>query len=576
MAEHADITAPESGAPGPGPAPAIRDGGPQAANQAALARIGITDDADLINLVDASLDCIKIVERDGRLSFFNTAGMCAMEIDGFEAVDGALWSDLWPADSQALIEDAVDRALHGESVRLEAFCPTALGRPRWWDVSVSPMIRDGEVMRLLSISRDITDRVRREQMAEERERAAIRELERAKRELEGVAATPAPELSAPIIATVGEQGERERAARESRRLDALARLGLEEGLPDNGHLDALAALAARLADTPSAMISIIGGTTQWYRAQHGADLQSCAREDSFCHIAIQTPEVPFIVEDALNHSLVSGNPFVTVEDGIRAYAGIPLLTSDGHAIGALCALDTRPRAFTLSQIDALKTLATSVVSEIERERMTRRSARLELINAELKHRMGNSYAQVSSLVGLLSQTARDKDTLARTLRENITALSRTQARIAQGGWVSLDLCSLMEETIRVSDEDVRIDCTIDPNFDISPQAAFMLTLALQELATNSRKHGLLRRDEGRVRLDVHTDDTTLVLDWIEASGEDTAESERDLPATPSSGFGQKLLTRIVPLGLGGSATLEMSGNGMHYRLELPRARVAVE
>jgi two-component sensor histidine kinase len=90
----------------------------------------------------------------------NRDGQCAMEIDDFCAVAGQSWSALWPEQSRHLIEHAMEKARNGEQSRFEAFCPTAKGAPRWWDVSVAPLRRpDGELDGFIATSRDVTDRV---------------------------------------------------------------------------------------------------------------------------------------------------------------------------------------------------------------------------------------------------------------------------------------------------------------------------------------------------------------------------------------------------------------------------------
>lgn len=117
--------------------------------------------ATVIGLLDSSDDCIKVVSPSGHLELMSCNGMAAMEIDDFESVRGALWASLWPAESAALIEDAVVAGLAGKRSRFEAFCPTAKGDPRWWEVTVTPVpASDGQVVSLLSTSRDITGRVR--------------------------------------------------------------------------------------------------------------------------------------------------------------------------------------------------------------------------------------------------------------------------------------------------------------------------------------------------------------------------------------------------------------------------------
>ena len=115
------------------------------------------------SILDSSPDCIKLVELDGSLSFMNENGLCAMQIDRFDLVAGAKWPDLWPDDGRVRVAESVARATEGRTDRFEAFCPTAKGEPRWWDVTVSPVPgSNGRPERILSISRDVTERVERE------------------------------------------------------------------------------------------------------------------------------------------------------------------------------------------------------------------------------------------------------------------------------------------------------------------------------------------------------------------------------------------------------------------------------
>ena len=114
----------------------------------------------LAAVLDQSVDCIKVIGPEGQLEFMNRNGRCAMEIDDFAMVAGKLWWDLWPDDTAALIREAFEKGRTGESSRFEAFCPTAKGTPRWWDVSASPLRNGhGEIRGLISVSRDVTERV---------------------------------------------------------------------------------------------------------------------------------------------------------------------------------------------------------------------------------------------------------------------------------------------------------------------------------------------------------------------------------------------------------------------------------
>jgi len=110
------------------------------------------------SVLESSADCIKVLAMNGTLISINGSGMCAMEIDNFADFAGKYWPDLWTGDGFQAAQTAVIAARNGETSRFSAFWPTVKGRPKWWDVMVSP-VRDayGHVVRLVSVSRDITE-----------------------------------------------------------------------------------------------------------------------------------------------------------------------------------------------------------------------------------------------------------------------------------------------------------------------------------------------------------------------------------------------------------------------------------
>jgi diguanylate cyclase (GGDEF)-like protein/PAS domain S-box-containing protein len=109
------------------------------------------------SILDASVDCIELIGLDGRLELINGPGARAMEIDDVQQVLGLDWVDLWPVESREKAAAAVQEARSGRAARFTDHCPTATGKPKWWDVVVTPMKDEvGEVTQILSISRDIT------------------------------------------------------------------------------------------------------------------------------------------------------------------------------------------------------------------------------------------------------------------------------------------------------------------------------------------------------------------------------------------------------------------------------------
>ncbi|GAA4011830.1 hypothetical protein GCM10022212_01460 [Actimicrobium antarcticum] len=116
------------------------------------------------SLMDGTTDCVKVLDLDGRLLYMNNPGLSAMEIGDFTSMYKREWEALWPAEAQADIERSVTRAAGGEVSSFDAYCPTDSGTPKWWAVTVSP-VQDGEggrVVRVLSVSRDVTERRRAE------------------------------------------------------------------------------------------------------------------------------------------------------------------------------------------------------------------------------------------------------------------------------------------------------------------------------------------------------------------------------------------------------------------------------
>lgn len=125
------------------------------------------------SVVESSGDCIKVLGLDGTLRFMNESGRCRMEIEDLAAICGRPWSDLWPRDSLADVEAALEAARGGGIGRFSAFCPTAKGTPKWWDVIVTPVLgADDRPIRLVSISRDITE----QRKSEEARQLLLREL----------------------------------------------------------------------------------------------------------------------------------------------------------------------------------------------------------------------------------------------------------------------------------------------------------------------------------------------------------------------------------------------------------------
>ncbi|KIN91970.1 EAL domain-containing protein [Thauera sp. SWB20] len=129
-------------------------------------------------------------------------------------------------------------------------------------------------------------------------------------------------------------------------------------------LDAIARLAARIAEAPVGVISLVDTHRQWFKARVGVEVQTTSRSVSFCAHALLGDGL-FEVEDATLDPRFADNPLVRGDPGIRFYAGMPLVMPGGEVVGTLCVIDSRPRRLGATAREALAVLARSVTDELE-------------------------------------------------------------------------------------------------------------------------------------------------------------------------------------------------------------------
>ncbi len=208
---------------------------------------------------------------------------------------------------------------------------------------------------------------------------------------------------------------------ETRRLAALGRYGLVGTAPEP-RFDELAQLAAEICDAPIGLISLVDADQLWFKSRYQYVAESAPRSGSFCEQVI-VHNKPLIIEDASKHALFSTRPMVNCPDGVRFYAGIPLRTASGEAIGVLCTLDHTPRQLTERQRHTMEILSRQVMAQMELLR-TAREAREEACHlseinqnkdrymAILAHDLRSSFHGIMAFSEVLDTEFEDMDTSA--------------------------------------------------------------------------------------------------------------------------------------------------------------------
>jgi len=181
---------------------------------------------------------------------------------------------------------------------------------------------------------------------------------------------------------------------EKKRLKVLWQYEVLDTVPEEV-FDDLTELAARICEAPIALISLVDEDRQWFKSRIGTTLSETSRDSSFCCYAITQPDL-FVVSDASKDPRFAQNPLVKAEPKIRFYAGAPLVTPDGHALGTLCVIDKVPRELRPDQQQALRILAHHVVSQLELRRHSRELGDVRHQTARLERDLEKARADLAS------------------------------------------------------------------------------------------------------------------------------------------------------------------------------------
>ena len=212
-------------------------------------------------------------------------------------------------------------------------------------------------------------------------------------------------------------------ANEAARLRALESYEILDTSPEQG-FDDLALLASQICQTPIALMSLVDGGRQWFKSRVGLDVSQTPRELSFCAHALLEPDHLFVVPDTRDDPRFCDNGLVRSEPLIRFYAGAPLVTADGEALGTLCVVDRRPRDLTPDQEEALRALARQAMMQLELRRSLLRLADELALRAQTEAQLRESESRFEAFMDAAPIVAFLKDSDGRFAYVNQPLLKR--------------------------------------------------------------------------------------------------------------------------------------------------------
>ena len=251
---------------------------------------------------------------------------------------------------------------------------------------------------------------------------------------------------------------------EAERLRALHQYRILDTLPEQVYED-LTRLAAQICSAPIALVSLIDAERQWFKSRLGMDSTESERALSFCAHSVASGEM-LVVPDAYRDNRFADNPSVLGDPYVRFYAGAPLVTPRGHALGTLCVIDRRPRELSDEQLDMLRILGREVMSQLElrlhvaeREQLERtRSELISVVSHELRTPLtsirgslglieGGAVGEVPPRMAPLVQVARNSTDRLIRLINDVLDLEKMEAGRLELRKTSLDAAELIGSAV---------------------------------------------------------------------------------------------------------------------------------
>ena len=203
--------------------------------------------------------------------------------------------------------------------------------------------------------------------------------------------------------------------------------------------DDLTQLAADICETPISLISLVDPNRQWFKSKYGIEVDETERDIAFCSHAILQKQI-FEIQNALVDKRFHDNPLVTNNPNIRFYAGAPLITPRGNAIGTLCVISDEPKRLDKKQVTALTILGKEVITQLE----------LKLHNKKLANALKSQQIQNQALIKL-----KEEADIANHLKSKFLANMTHELRTPLHGILNLAEFAIAETTLVDKDNSLK-------------------------------------------------------------------------------------------------------------------------
>lgn len=376
---------------------------------------------------------------------------------------------------------------------------------------------------------------------------------------------------------------------EGERLEALRRYEVLDTSREE-RFDRLTRLAASRLEVPISLISFIDASRQWAKSAVGLDSFETPRENAFCAHTI-LGDGPLIVEDALEDERFRDNPLVSGPPNIRFYAGIPLTTERGQALGTLCAIDHDPRRLSGDEQQFLRDIAAVVVDEMEllrtRRELEKQTAGLGTFVQALAHDVAGPLRRVRGFCDLIGEEPDNIDPeylehiqssvqTAQALLRDLRALYTFDPRAATE---DCDVRACLDRAIQaLASEIEQVGATVEVHDPLPIVSHFPaeLTAVFTQILTNAIRH----KAERPLAIDVHATQRDGMLEIrIRDNGVgippkfhamifEPLARPRMSKGTPGSGLGLTFCRRVLE-SAGGSIDLDpREGEGSTFVVRL--------